>query len=99
VNEIETKLRASTNALEEAQAQIDAAEAKYKQELETAVKEPKAQVSKAEEALSKNETDQATREEKVRLCLEKLSNSFGGKYRRDCYTFSFVFIYTDILNR
>jgi hypothetical protein len=65
VNEIETKLKASTNALEEAQAKIATTEAKYKQELETAVKEPKAQVAKAEEALSKNEMDQATREEKV----------------------------------
>jgi hypothetical protein len=82
----EAKLRASTKALEEACAQISGAEAKHKKEVKAVVKaakkvvtKAKAQTAKAEDALSKKEIEQAPREEGVRLCLDKLSNSLGSK--------------------
>jgi hypothetical protein len=40
----------------------------------------KAQATKAKKMLLKKEQNQAAREEQVRLLLEKLSSSFGGKY-------------------
>jgi hypothetical protein len=86
VGNLETKLRASTQAFEEAQAQLSEFKPKQQQEIEATVKfskqavtHAKAQASKAEEMMSKKEADQATREEQVRLALEKLSNFFGGK--------------------
>jgi hypothetical protein len=77
---------ASTKALEEAHAQIAGAKAIHKKEVkaiikaaEKAVMKAKAQTAKAEDALSKKEIEQATREEGVWLRLDKLSNSLGSK--------------------
>jgi hypothetical protein len=84
--ELEAKLRANTEALKEAKSQAAAVEAKHKKELEAAIKaaekaveNAKAQTTKAEDALSNKETEQATREDGVWLRLNKLSNSLGSK--------------------
>jgi hypothetical protein len=66
--------------------QIAGAKAKQKKEVEAVVKaarkavtKAKAQTAKAEDALSKQEIEQATREQGVWLRLDKLSNSLGSK--------------------
>jgi hypothetical protein len=87
---VEAKLEANENALEEAKAQISAAETKCKNELEAMLRatekapvQAKAQTVCAEEALAKTETEQATREEGIHLRLKKLSISFTSK----CYQY------------
>jgi multidrug efflux pump subunit AcrA (membrane-fusion protein) len=97
VRSLETKLKASTKALEEAQAQIAAAEARHKKQLEAVVKEAEARVA---EVVSKKETDQATREEEVRVRLDILSSLFGGKYHKSFCLFPLYFAlpHTDILH-
>jgi flagellar biosynthesis chaperone FliJ len=72
VQELETKLKASTQDLEEAQAQISNLEGKQKKIVEAIVKAAKkavveeyAQTTQAEEKLAKTLADQASREEEV----------------------------------
>jgi hypothetical protein len=72
VQEVGTKLKASTQDLEEAQAQISNLEAKQKKIVEAIVKAAKkavveeyAQTTQAEEKLAKTLADQASREEEV----------------------------------
>jgi hypothetical protein len=86
VGELDTRLKASSRALEEAQAEIVKLKAKKQQEIEAAIKSAeravthaKAETSKDEEMLSKKNADQDTREKHGQLRLEDLSASFGGK--------------------
>jgi hypothetical protein len=78
--------KASTRALEEAQAEIANLKAKKQQEVETITKfaekaaaSSKAGTSTAEEMLLKKNSHHATREKQVQLRLEELSASFGGE--------------------
>jgi hypothetical protein len=86
VGVLDTRLKASTRALEEARTEIAKLKAKKRQEIEATVKSAekavahaKARTSKTEEMLSKKNTDLVAREKRVRLRLEDLSASFGGK--------------------
>jgi TRAP-type mannitol/chloroaromatic compound transport system substrate-binding protein len=69
VGELDTRLKGSTQALEEAQAEIPKLKAKKQQVIEADIKSAekvvahaKAETSKAEEILSKKTADQATLE-------------------------------------